>query len=114
MIKKLMNVGVGLMSSASGMMKGQVEELIERGKLTEKEGLELLKKVDENVKEKKQEFEGMLGTVTKAGLKVIKPSGAGKPTLKDVESMEARIQSLELKVTLLANEIAELSKSKTK
>ena len=100
------------MSSASGMMKVQIDELIERGKLTEKEGIDLMNKVESNVKEKKQEFEGMFGTVTKAGLKVLKPSSAGKPTMKHIENMEQRIQSLELKVTLLANELASLSKQK--
>lgn len=99
-IKKVLYTGVGIVASATERMQHVINDLVERGKLSEDEGKKVVDDVVKNSETKRDEYEGRFRKIIDGALaKINLPRG-------DVyEKLEKRIKSLEVKVGLLAKEL---------
>jgi len=107
-IKKVLYTGVGIVASATERLQHVMNDLVERGKISEDEGKKVVEDVVKNSEHKREEYEGRFRKIIDGALaKINLPRG-------DVyEKLEKRIKSLEVKVGLLAKEI-EAQKDKSK
>jgi len=93
-IHKMFLVGVGLATMTKEKIDEHIKELVEKGKLTEKEGREM---ADDMLKKSKQAAEDLEKQVEKLVQRAL-----GKlqmPSKKEVEELAARIEKLEVKKT---------------
>lgn len=107
-VKKVLYTGVGFVASATERLQHIMNDLVERGKISEEEGKKVVDDVVKNSEHKRDEYESRFRKLIDNALsKINLPRG-------DVyEKMEKRIKSLEVKVGLLAKEIeAQREKSK--
>lgn len=89
-IHKMFLVGMGLAAMTKEKIDEHIKELVEKGKLTEKEGREM---ADEMLKKSKQTAEDLEKQVEKLVQRAL-----GKlqvPSKKEVEELAARIEKLE-------------------
>ena len=107
-IKKVLYTGVGIVASATERVQHIINDLVDRGKISEDEGKKVVDDVVKNTETKREEYEGRFRKIIDGALsKINLPRG-------DVyEKLEKRIKSLEVKVGLLAKEI-ESQKEKNK
>lgn len=107
-IKKVLYTGVGIVASATERVQHIINDLVDRGKISEDEGKKVVDDVVKNTENKREEYEGRFRKIIEGALsKINLPRG-------DVyEKLEKRIKSLEVKVGLLAKEI-ESQKEKSK
>lgn len=100
LFKKVFYTGVGLVNTTAGTFKKGVEDLVERGKISEDEGKKVVAGLEENMSEKREEFEAVLTNVVGVALAKL-----NLPTADSIKSIEKRIKSLEIKVGLLSKEM---------
>lgn len=99
-IKKVLYTGVGFVAATTEKLQKAVDDLVERGKLSEEEGKKVVDDVVKTSEYKKDEYEGRFRKLvdsTFAKLNLPKNDGQDK--------LEKRIKSLEIKVGLLAKEM---------
>ncbi len=99
--KNFLYAGVGLAAMAQEKIEATVDELIEKGKITDLEGKQIIEDFIENSEVKKNEFEDKLKGITE---EVVSKFNIGNNS--EVEDLRARVEELEAMV-------AEATKAKT-
>ena len=100
MFKKVFYTGVGLVSNTRKAFNDRIDDLVNKGKLTREEGKKVVDNLEEDMQERRDEFEtGLQNMIGVALDKLNLPTGEG------IKSLEKRIKSLEIKVGLMAKEI---------
>lgn len=93
LFKKFVYTGVGIVSETAEKVQQSIDELIEKGKITEDEGKKVVENVMADTKTKREDFEsklkGMIDTVL---------GQFDFPSRSEVESLNAKIAALEAKV----------------
>jgi polyhydroxyalkanoate synthesis regulator phasin len=100
LIKKVLYTGVGIVAATTERLQNSIDELVEKGKISEEEGKKVVDDVVKNAENQRPQFE--------TRFKKIVDSAFDKLNLPQEDSflrMEKRIKSLEVKVGLLAKEI---------
>lgn len=100
LFKKVLYTGVGLVAGMTERLQYTIDDLVERGKLSEEEGKKVVDDVVKNAEHQRpyweNKFKGMVdSTLERLNL----PQG------KAYTDLEKRIKSLEVKVSLLAREL---------
>ena len=93
-IHKMFLAGVGLAAMTKDKIDEHIKELVEKGKLTEKEGREM---ADDMLKKSKQAAEDLEKQVEKLVQQTL--GTLQIPSKKEVEELAARIEKLEAKKT---------------
>lgn len=93
-IHKMFLVGMGLAAMTKEKIDEHIKELVEKGKLTEKEGREM---ADEMLKKSKQATEDLEKQVEKRVQQTLQKLQV--PSKKEVEELAARIEKLEARKT---------------
>jgi polyhydroxyalkanoate synthesis regulator phasin len=93
LFKKFLYTGVGIVSSTAEKVQKTVNELVEKGKLTEEEGKKMLDEFVSDAESKKNEFEGKVKDLVDKALGKLDLS-----TREEVEHLNARIADLEEKL----------------
>jgi len=89
-IHKMFLAGVGLAAMTKDKIDEHVKELVEKGKLTEKEGRELAEDVLKKSKQAKDDLEKQVEKQVQQTLQTLQIASK-----EDVEKLEARIEKLE-------------------
>lgn len=89
--KKVLYAGAGLAAMAAEKVEATVDELVEKGKISDKEGKKIIEDFFKNTESKKEEFESKLKDVTEDVVSRFDFVGKNK-TIKD---MAERIEKLE-------------------
>jgi len=89
LIKKIMLTGVGMASLTKDKIEELGKELIEKGKLSEKEGKELLNELKEKAEESRKEMETRTDKLVKDSLKKMNLASRD-----DLEKLEKKLKKL--------------------
>ena len=109
LFKKVFYTGVGLVSNTKESLKNGIDELVKKGQISEEEGQKVVNKLEDNLIEKKEEFEAIVNNAV--GITMAK---LNLPTADSIHRLEKRIKSLEIKVGLLSKEMDAMQKAATK
>ncbi len=93
-IHKMFLAGVGLAAMTKDKIDEHVKELVEKGKLTEKEGREIADDMLKKSKQAKEDLEKQVEKLVQQTLQTIQVASK-----KDVDELAARIEKLEAKKT---------------
>lgn len=105
--KKIFDAALGFASVVNQNWQKSLYELIEKGNLSKEEGEHLAKDLEQKMAEGQKQFEGF----TKNIFKTVSKSFSEKQdieTISKVDLLEERVQSLELKISLLVREITSM------
>lgn len=100
LFKKMLYTGVGLVTNTSESLKKGIDELVNKGKLSEEEGQKVVSNLQKNLETKREEFEAGINNVVAVAMEKL-----NLPTADAIKSLEKRIKSLEIKVGLLSKEL---------
>ena len=89
-IHKMFLAGVGLAAMTKDKIEEHVKELVEKGKLTEKEGREIADDMLKKSKQAKEDLEKQVEKLVQQTLQTLQVASK-----EDVEKLEARIEKLE-------------------
>ncbi|MEL6863006.1 MAG: phasin family protein [Bacteroidota bacterium] len=109
LFRKVFYTGIGLVTNTTESLKKGVDELVAKGKITREEGLKVVSNLEENITEKREEFESMLNNAVGLTLNRL-----NLPTADSINRLEKRIKSLEIKVGLLSKELDAAEKANKK
>lgn len=110
LLKKLLYSGVGFAANTLERAKSELDEMVEKGKLSEEEGKKMVDELLKNAESKKGELEVKLRGAVESVMEKL-----NLPSLDYVEKLEKRVKSLEVKVGLLSKELdGKNAKAKTK
>ncbi|MCH2045100.1 MAG: hypothetical protein MK212_13360 [Saprospiraceae bacterium] len=98
--KKVLFTGVGLVTSATERLQRTVDELVERGKMSEDEGKKVVEDVVKNTEAAKGEYENWFRKIVES---TVEKMGLSKNEANT--KFEKRLKRLEVKVGLLAKEV---------
>lgn len=90
LFKKLIYTGVGLVSHNAELLQKNVNELINKGKITEEEGRKVVDDLIDDTNGKKEEFEDRLKSVVSSVL-----SKLDLPSREEMKGLKTRITELE-------------------
>lgn len=90
LFKKFLYTGVGLVSHNAELLQKNLNELIEKGKLTEEEGRKVVDDLVDDTNHKKEEFEDRLRGMVDSILKKV-----DLPSREELSSLKSRIAELE-------------------
>ncbi len=90
LFKKFIYTGVGLVSQNAELLQKNVNELINKGKITEEEGRKVVDDLIDDTNGKKEEFEDRLKGVVNSVLAKL-----DLPSREEMKSMKTRIAELE-------------------
>jgi polyhydroxyalkanoate synthesis regulator phasin len=90
LIKKTMLTGVGLAAMTKDKVEELAKELAEKGKLTEKEGKELVNDLLKKSEKAKKDMEGQIERVVKDTMKKMNIAGA-----EELSNLTKRVKKLE-------------------
>ena len=93
-IHKMFLAGVGFAAMTKDKIDEHIKELVEKGKLTEKEGREMAEDMLKKSKQAKEDLEKQVEKLVQQTLGALKI-----PSKKEVEELAARIEKLEAKKT---------------
>ena len=106
LFKKVFYTGIGLVSNTTDSLKKGMDDLVKKGKISEAEGAKVVSNLEENLAEKREEFEAILTNAV--GITMAK---LNLPTAEGINRLEKRIKSLEIKVGLLSKELDNMEKA---
>ncbi len=109
LFKKAFYTGVGLVANTTDTLRKGMDDLVKKGKISEEEGQKVVSNLEENLSEKREEFEAIINNAV--GLTMAK---LNLPTADSINRLEKRIKSLEIKVGLLSKELDAATKPKAK
>lgn len=100
LIKKVLYTGVGIVAATTERLQNSIDELVEKGKISEEEGKKVVDDVVKNAETQRPQLEGRFKRMVDAAFdKMNLPQGDA------FSKLEKRIKSLEVKVGLLAKEV---------
>lgn len=100
LFKKVLYTGVGLVASMTERLQHSIDDLVEKGKLSEEEGKKVVDDVVSNVEHQRPYWENKFKNVVDNALERL-----NLPQGKAFSDLEKRIKSLEVKVSLLSREL---------
>lgn len=100
LFKKVLYTGVGLVAGMTERLQHTIDDLVEKGKLSEEEGKKVVDDVVSNVEYQRPQWENKFKGVVDAALERL-----NLPQGKAFSDLEKRIKSLEVKVSLLSREL---------
>lgn len=100
LLKKVLYTGVGLVAATTERLQHVVDDLVERGKLSEEEGKKVVDDVVKNAETQRPYLESKIKSVVDVALERF-----NLPQGEAFSNLEKRIKSLEVKVGLLAQEL---------
>lgn len=100
LLKRLLYTGVGLVATTTEHLQYVIDDLVERGKLSEEEGKKVVDDVIKNAETQRPYFENRLRNFVDTALERFH-----LPQRTTFSNLEKRIKSLEVKVDLLAQEL---------
>ncbi len=109
LFKKVFYTGVGLVTNTTNSLKNGVNELVEKGKISEEEGKKVVSGVEETIETKREEFEAIMNNAV--GIAMAK---LNFPSSENINRLEKRIKSLEIKVGLLTKELEQKTETAKK
>lgn len=104
----IFKIAKGVATIATDVLKSSLNELIEKGELSEKEGENLMETLEKKVKEGQQEIKYFSKNLFKTISKTIIDDAKSAPSAADYELQKEQIRALELKVNLLIKEVTSL------
>lgn len=99
LFKKFLYTGVGLVAQTAEKAKKSIDELVEKGKLSQEDGKKIVDDLYRDAEHKKDEFESKLKNFVEKALDKMNLAKA-----ESVDKLEKRIKSLEVKLGLLSKE----------
>ncbi len=105
LFKKVFYTGIGFVSNTTESLKKGMDDLVKKGKISEAEGAKVVSNLEDNLAEKREEFEAIMTNAV--GITMAK---LNLPTAEGINRLEKRIKSLEIKVGLLSKELDGLEK----
>jgi polyhydroxyalkanoate synthesis regulator phasin len=110
LFKKVLYTGIGIFTATTEKLQKAIDDLVQRGRLSEEEGMKVVEDVVKNTENKKEEYEGRFRRLIDAAL-----SKLNLPQGDTHDKLEKRIKSLEVKLGLLTKELeAQKNKSTSK
>jgi len=103
-IKKVLYTGVGFVAATTEKLQHSIDELVEKGKLSEEEGKKVVDDVVKNAEVQRPNMEGRFKKIVDAAFDKL-----NLPQNDSFSKMEKRIKSLEVKVGFLAKELKSLN-----
>ena len=103
-IKKVLYTGVGFVAATTEKLQHSIDELVEKGKLSEEEGKKVVDDVVKNAEVQRPNMEGRFKKMVDAAFDKL-----NLPQNDAFSKMEKRIKSLEVKVGFLAKELKALN-----
>ncbi len=100
LFKNAFYTGIGLVNNTATSLRKGVEEMVEKGKISAEDGKKVVAGLEDDMSEKREEFEAVLSNVVGVALAKL-----NLPTGDAIKSLEKRIKSLEIKVGLLSKEL---------
>ena len=100
LFKNAFYTGIGLVNNTASSLRKGVEDMVEKGKISAEDGKKVVAGMEEDMSEKREEFEAVLSNVVGVALAKL-----NLPTGDAIKSLEKRIKSLEIKVGLLSKEL---------
>ena len=100
--KKVLYAGAGLAALATEKVQATVDELVDKGKLSDTEGKKILDDFFKNTEAKKDEFEDKLKSATEDVIEkfdFVKKNGTIKEILDRLDKIEAEMGKTEKKTT---------------
>jgi polyhydroxyalkanoate synthesis regulator phasin len=107
LFKKVLYTGVGIFAATTERLQNAIDELVERGKLSQEEGQKVVEDVVKNTEHKKEEYESRFRRLIDSAI-----SKLNLPQSDTHDKLEKRVKSLEVKLGLLTKEL-EANKAKT-
>jgi polyhydroxyalkanoate synthesis regulator phasin len=103
-IKKVLYTGVGIVAATTERLQHSIDELVEKGKLSEDEGKKVVDDVVKNAEIQRPNVESRFKKIVDAAFDKM-----NLPQNDAFSKMEKRIKSLEVKVGFLAKELKTLN-----
>jgi polyhydroxyalkanoate synthesis regulator phasin len=100
LFKKVLYTGIGIFTATTEKLQKAIDDLVQRGRLSEEEGMKVVEDVVKNTENKKEEYEGRFRRLIDAAL-----SKLNLPQGDTHDKLEKRIKSLEVKLGLLTKEL---------
>lgn len=100
LFKKALYTGIGLFTATTERLQKSIDELVQKGKISEEEGKKVVEDVVKNTENKKEEYEGRFRKIIDTAI-----SKLNLPQGDTYDKLEKRIKSLEVKLGLLAKEL---------
>lgn len=100
LFKKVLYTGIGIFTSTTERLQKAIDDLVQRGKLSEEEGMKVVEDVVKNTENKKEEYESRFRRLIDSAL-----SKLNLPQGDTYDKLEKRIKSLEVKLGLLTKEL---------
>lgn len=97
-LKNFVYAGVGLASNTAEKVKETIDELVEKGKITDTEGRKIVDDFFKNTEEKREDFESKLKKVQKDVTSKFDFLKKEAEDLSAVDSLKSRIEELEAKL----------------
>ncbi len=98
-VKKILYTGVGVVAATTERLQMAIDDLVEKGKLSEDEGRKVVDDVVKNTEAHKGQYELRFKKIVDAAYEKL-----NLPQNEDTTKLEKRIKSLEVKLGLLAKE----------
>ena len=90
LFKKLFYTGVGLVSTTTEKLQAQIDELVNKGKISKEEGRKVVDELIDSTESKKEEFEAKIKEIVTNALAAI-----NLPSASELKELVARIEKLE-------------------
>ena len=100
LLKRVLYTGVGLVAGMTERLQHSIDDLVEKGKLSEEEGRKVVDDVVSNVEHQRPYWENKFKGMVDAAMERL-----NLPQSKALTDLEKRIKSLEVKVSLLGREL---------
>jgi polyhydroxyalkanoate synthesis regulator phasin len=105
-LKKVLYTGVGLVSDTIENVKKTVDEMVKKGDVSQEHGKKIVDGFTKKYEHGKDDVESRLRTMVNGALEKL-----NLPKADEVEKLEKRIKSLEVKVGLLNKELDKMEKA---
>lgn len=99
-VKKILYTGVGVVAATTERLQIAIDELVEKGKLSEEEGKKVVDDVVKNTETHKGQYEARFKRIVDTAYDKL-----NLPKSDTIAKLEKRIKSLEVKLGLLAKEL---------
>lgn len=105
LIKKALYTGVGMIAATTERLQHVVDDLVERGKLSEDEGKKVVDDVIKNTETHRSQYESRFKKIVDSAYEKL---NIPAPQSDVVNKLEKRIKSLEVKLGLIAKELEKI------
>ena len=105
LIKKALYTGVGMVAATTECLQHVVDDLVERGKLSEEEGKKVVDDVIKNTETHRSQYESRFKRIVDSAYEKL---NIPVPQSDTINKLEKRVKSLEVKLGLIAKELEKI------